>query len=331
MISKEVFEDCVARACLAPTVHNTQPARWFRDVNVLSLFCDTNVGLAVGDASGRDAALSCGTVLEGMVLALSAHNRTATVTFTGNDTAPGQGLVAIAHLDLSEGAPDGLHEQLEGRFTWRGPFDDAPVNLFGWTRKDAQMVLDTTNRTWLAERNDWASFEIMQNGGFRRELVNWMRLNDHHPRAGLDGMDRGAMRMSKWQARLVPFALMKFWGMLNRFGVTKGLTSERDVTLTAPIIVLFHRDKTENLVETGRAYLRMCLEAASLGLAGWPMAALSDHETTYAELCEHFGISADRRLVQVIRFGVPTGDVSPRARRPLGEVILRAAIGEGQK
>ena len=75
------------------------------------------------------------------------------------------------------------------------------------------------------------------------------------------------------------------------------------------------------VVETGRAYLRMCLEAASLGFAGWPMAALSDHPVTQNEVSARFGIPSDRRLIQAIRFGVATGTAAPRARRPLEEVL----------
>jgi len=321
MISNSIFEECVQRAALAPTVHNTQPARWLRDGNVLTLFCETNVGLAIGDPSGRDAGLSCGAVLEGMILALSAHNITANVVLTDTATYPDQGLVAVAHLTLVRGVMDGLHTQLENRFTWRGAFTPEPAKLFGWTRTDARLVLDDASRTWLADRNDQASFEIMQNAEFRHELVNWMRLRDNHPRAGLDGMNRESMRMSKGEARVAPFALLKFWQLLNTFGVTKGMVAERQATLTAPVIALFYSDINERPITSGRAYLRLCLEAASLGLAGWPMAALSDHPTISADVSSRFGIPSDRRLVQAIRFGVPTGDAPPRARRPLAEVL----------
>ena len=309
------------RAALAPTVHNTQPARWVRDGNILLLFCDTNVGLTVGDPTGRDGALSCGAVLEGMMLALSAAQLSADVALTGDDMSPGQGLVAVAHLTLKEGAEDPLHAQLEKRFTWRGAFAKEPAKLFGWTRKDARFVMDDPSRAVLAEANDRASFAIMQDDGFRRELVDWMRLSPHHPRAPFDGMSRDAMRMSGFEAKVAPVALVKIWGLLNTFGLTKGLTAEAEVTLTAPVIALFHRDISENPVTSGRAYLRVCLEAASLGLAGWPMAAVSDHQDTNAAVCERFGIPSDRRLVQAIRFGIPTGDTPPRARRPMGEVL----------
>lgn len=321
MISDEIYQECVARAALAPTVHNTQPARWVRDGDVLSLFCDTDVGLTIGDPTGRDATLSCGAVLEGMVLALSAHGFAATVSLTGKDTAPRQGLLAVAHVTLAEGAEDGLHAQLERRFTWRGAFVQEDPKLFGWTRPDTRLVLDQPGRTFIAQRNDWASHEIMQDAGFRRELVHWMRLSPNHPRAGLDGMDRAAMQMSRGEARMAPWALVKLWPLMRVCGMTKGLTSEANITLGTPVIALFHRDKNEDMVEAGRAYLRLCLEAASLGFAGWPMAALSDHAQTNQDLCERFGIPSDRRLVQVIRFGQPTGEAPPRARRPLSEVL----------
>jgi len=97
--------------------------------------------------------------------------------------------------------------------------------------------------------------------------------------------------------------------------------AEDEVTSQTPVIALFHRDVSENPVQSGRAYLRLCLEASSLGFAGWPMAALTDHPTTARSMTERFGISSDRRLIQAIRFGRPTGDAPKRARRPLVEVL----------
>ena len=162
----------------------------------------------------------------------------------------------------------------------------------------------------------------MQNADFRAELVSWMRLRDGHPRSRLDGLHRDALRMTAGQARMTRLALMRLWPTLHRFGMTKSLTVERDVTLTAPVIALFHKDIHENAVASGRAYLRMCLEAASLGFAGWPMAALSDNPAARADIQERFGIPSDRQLVQAIRFGRPTGAAPPRARRPLDEVLI---------
>ena len=322
MISQSVFESCVMRAALAPSVHNTQPARWAFDGDVLSLFCDTDVGLTVGDPTGRDAALSCGAVLEAMVLALSAHGLGATVAYTGHSAEPGQGVVKVAEITVTAGDEDGLHPQLEQRFTWRGAFKPEPAALFGWTRSDVRLITDQAGKDWVADQNDWASHQVMQSRSFRDELLSWMRLYDSHPRVGFDGMNRASMNMGVGEARVAPFVLTKLWRVMHMFGMTKRVTSERSLTVSTPVIALFHRDIHEDPVVSGRAYLRMCLEAASLGFAGWPMAALTDHPTAHEEANKRFEITHDRRLIQAIRFGKPEGAAPPRARRPLDEILI---------
>ena len=323
MISQSVFESCVMRAALAPNVHNTQPARWARDGDVLSLFCDTDVGLTIGDPTGRDAALSCGAVLEAMVMALSAHGLGATVAYTGQSTEPDQGVVRVADITMTAGeGEDVLHPQLEQRFTWRGAFKSEPAALFGWTHSDVRLITDQTSKEWVADQNDWASHQIMQNRSFRDELLSWMRLYDSHPRVGFDGMNRASMNMGVGEARVAPFVLTKLWRMMHMFGMTKRVTSERSVTVATPVIALFHRDIHEDPVVSGRAYLRMCLEATSLGFAGWPMAALTDHPTAHEATNKRFGITPDRRLIQAIRFGKPEGVAPRRARRPLDEILI---------
>ncbi len=325
MMDGATLERMVARAALAPTVHNTQPARWRREGDRLLLAFDLSVGLTVGDPTGADAGLSCGAVAEAMVLALSAKGIGARVDdlWLADDCATWPGHRLAARLTLAPGGQvDGLHAQLENRFTFRGAFEAAPISLFGWTRVDAALVLDGPGKAWLADRNDWAALQIMRVRGFRRELLSWMRLSPRHRRYGDDGLNRAAMRMSGAEAFAARFALGPLWGALDLLSLTKGLTGEAAVTQTAAVIACFHRPADESPVSSGRAYLRMGLEAAGLGMAGWPMAALSDHPVTRAEVCDRFGVGADRRLVQVIRFGVPTGPMPPRARRPISEVLL---------
>jgi len=314
----------LARAALAPSVHNTQPARWALEDQSATVLCDTDCGLASGDPKGRDAALSCGAALEAMVLALSAEGLVAEVELmTPPRLEPGQGLVPLAQLRIGDGATaDPLHLQLEQRFTWRGPFGPGPNDLHSWSRGDSRLVLDKANRDWLAARNDTASLQILRDRAVRAELVSWMRLSPRHPRHGLDGMSRAAMRLSPIEALGVRGVLGPLWPVLDRLGLTGRLTAEAEATRSAAVIALFHRPRAENPAESGRAYLRLCLEAAALGMAGWPMAALSDHPQINAEICSRFALPPDRRLVQAIRFGRPTGEAPPRARRPLDEVLV---------
>jgi hypothetical protein len=319
------FEAAVLRAALAPTVHNVQPARWKRDGAGAWLAADLAVGLAHGDPLGRDLGLSCGAVCEAMVLALAAQGFSATVTdlWAADDRAMIAGHRMAARIKWEEGGqPDGLSAVLEVRYTHRGEFGAEPVALFGWGRGDALLVTDPSGKDWLADRHDWAGLQAMRDPGMRHELLHWMRLSGRHPRYKYDGLGREAMRLSPLEALAARFALGPLWGLCDRLGVTAGLTTEAKATQSAQVVALFHRAVDESPVTSGRAYLRMCLEAAHLGLAGWPMAAVSDHPQTNAEVCARYGIGPDQRLVQVIRFGVAGTAPPPRARRPLDEVLL---------
>lgn len=181
--------------------------------------------------------------------------------------------------------------------------------LVGWTRTDTNIVLDRPTVAHIAALNDRVSLDIMRDRGFRRELLSLMRLGTG---AAVDGMTGANLRMSGFEARAASLALGPLWLLLDLCGLTAGLTAEVDKTNSAPMIVAFHRPKGESPVASGRAYLRMWLEATSLGLAGWPMAALSDVPEARGELCTMLGIPSDRRLIQVLRFGAATGEMSPR-------------------
>jgi len=315
----------ITRAALAPSVHNVQPWRWKREGATLILGCDLAVGLSAGDPEGHDAGLSCGAAAEAMVLALSEQGVQAQAEdcWHRDDrrSIPGHRVAAVLRWEPG-GAPDPLAAMLEARFTYRGMFDPAPVALFGWSRQDVALVTDLTGRARMGARNDWAALQIMRNQAFRHELLGWMRLHRRHPRYDYDGLNRAALRMSRLQALGARMMLGPLWGLADRLGLTAAMTAEAQATQSAPVIACFHCASEESPVTSGRAYLRMCLEAAHLGLAGWPMAALSDHPVTRTEVCERFGIGAERRLVQVIRFGRPMAAPPPRARRPMAEVYL---------
>jgi len=322
MISDEDFRKVVTRSNLAPSVHNVQPTRWLLTDDAIHLYADLSVGLKVGDPDDNDMALSCGAALEATLLALSDIGLNGHVTdfWDDNDTDDRPGLRKVAQISLEPGTPDPLAVQLEHRFTWRGMFDQGSEGE--WDRGDVIFVADHETKAWIAARNDWASLEIMKGRPFRQELLSWMRLSEGHPRHAYDGLSREALLMPKRDALMARWALGPLWPILHLFGATRGITAEADKTTSAAVIACFHRPKEESPIATGRAYLRLCLEAASFGLSGWPMAALTDHNKTRFELCDRFEIGTERRLVQVVRFGKASGKRAPTARRPIEEVIL---------
>lgn len=321
MITTDEFRAVVARARLAPSIHNAQPARWRLRGDVIEIAADFRVALPSADPSGESIGLSCGAAVEATLLALPYAAQVSDV-WDERDFYTWSGHRMVARIKVGS-APheDALSPQLERRFTWRGAFETEPPRLFGWTREDAVLVIDEPTRRWIAALNDTSSLEILRDRAFRRELLGWMRLKESHPRTLYDGLSMAALRMNAQMAKTVRLGFGPLWSLLDMFGRTKVMTAEADVTMTAPVLACFHRPAGESPVASGRAYLRLCLEAAHLGLQAWPMAALTDDAQAAEEITQRLAIGPDRKLAQVLRLGAPRGEQTPRARRPLDELI----------
>lgn len=321
MMDAAMLDRIVVRARLAPSVHNTQPARWRQVGDAVEVLCDGSVGHAAGDPAGRDAGLSCGAAVEATVIALSQEGLAASVTETWSGAGPG--LRPVARIVPGGAvAADPMADQMDRRFTFRSVFEAAPAPLFGWQRRDAALLTDPARKDWIAGLNDAVSLGVLRDAAVRAELLHWMRLSPRHPRYDHDGMSRAALRMDATTALGARLVLGPLWGLCDRLGLTGRITAEAEATRSAQVIACFHRPADESPVASGRAYLRMWLEATHLGMAGWPMAALADTESSRAEVSARISLAPDRRLIQVIRFGVPVGDPPPRARRPLSELIV---------
>jgi len=72
MLDSGVIKAAVLLACRAPSVHNSQPWRWVSEGSVLQLFVDPLRRMHHADRSGREAIISCGTVLDHLRIAMLA-------------------------------------------------------------------------------------------------------------------------------------------------------------------------------------------------------------------------------------------------------------------
>ena len=321
----------VERANLAPSVHNTQPARWrFEPDGSITVLVDRRLFLPLGDPQGRDAVLSCGAAVEGTVIALADLGLgVAEVTDlwqSGDDATP---LSPVANLALRAGGePDALSPVIERRSTWRGGFLPAkgelarPLADWAAGRRDVVLASQRADIEMLADFNDDISLRFYRRDEFRNELVHWMRLTRSHPDYAHDGMNLEALQLSALEGQGARIAFKTpFFGILDRLGIAARLLSERNKTLSSSAIVLFHRPREESPLRTGQALYRMWLELTRLGLAAWPMAALADDPAAAATCAAHFGIPDDHRLVNLLRIG-PSPRQSPRARRAATELVV---------
>lgn len=324
MIGRQAFCAAVARAALAPSVHNTQPARFRLEEGRILVAADPACRLAAGDPQGRDAGLSCGAAVEALAIALAGQGIAVHCDdrWEAMDHATVTGFRLAAVVTAAEVAkPDPLDAALEQRFTHRGAFRPSP-SLPDMRSEDAVLVTDPVAIARIAALNDRVSLQVMRRSQDRAELLAWMRLSPRHPQWARDGMNREALRMSMveaWGARLV---LGPLWGVVDALRLSPMLTAEAARTRSAAMIAAFHRPAGESPVTTGRAYLRLVLTAAAQGMAMWPMAALADDSATRTRLSADLGLPEGRQLIQMVRLGPPDQPAPARARRPVEALIL---------
>lgn len=332
IFAAETRRAIVARANLAPSVHNTQPARWrFEDDGTIMVLADETRFLAVGDPSGRDAALSCGTAVEGTIMALGDHGFSTTHVEDIWQVGPVTGGLrpAARIVPGEDGKPSELSDAVDARFTWRGRFEPAndsmrkDLTTWATARDDVALAASRADLEMLAALNDETSLAFFRRDDYRGELLHWMRLTRSHPDYDLDGLNLDALHMGPLEGRAARRMLgtPALFRLLDLAHVAAPMMAERGRTLSATAIALFHRPMEEAPVETGRVFYRMWLELARMGYAAWPMAVLADDPDSAAACAERFGIGEDRRLVNLLRVGIASGPVM-RARRKSPDLIV---------
>ncbi len=336
MITRDQFEVAVAAARLAPSTHNTQPARYELAADGAILVCaDLTRHLPACDPEGRDLGVSCGAAAEGILLALAAHGLGARVEDLWlRDQAQALSGTRLAARITAGGAPDPRDADLAAvapdRFTYRGTFapvpDDLALALTLWADTHADVVLasDPADIAHLAALADTASVTILRDRAFRRELVDWMRLSPNHPRWSLDGMNLQALGMGRAEGMMAGLLMGgALYTLADRLGMAQALTGEAARTRSATAIALFCRPKIESPVTSGRAFYRIWLEITALGLVGWPMAAIGDDPDAAADTVARFAIPPGKRIVNTLRLGLPQRDPPSRARLDPADLVIR--------
>ena len=331
-IDVATLAELAAVANRAPSVHNTQPARWALDAEgQILLAADLSRHLDVGDPTARDMGLSCGTALEGMAMALAARGIGLVVEDLWEADVrswrPGYRLAARLTF-AGEAHASELADWTEKRFTWRGLFlpasPEAVAGLERWAAEasDATFAGGPDDLSFIAALNDRASLTIMRDRAFRDELVAWMRLTPAHPAYPFDGLNLDALRMGPLEGAIAGRVLASpLFDIADRLGLGKTLVAEAGTTTTAAACLLFHRPQNESPLASGRAFYRFWLGLTRFGFAAWPMAVLADVASAATSLRQRFPLPPDHRLINVLRVG-PAPVSLAKYRLPAEDLVL---------
>ena len=213
-----------------------------------------------------------------------------------------------------------VHERITHRAGFL-PVQDA--RLTEWSSPHVTLVTAPHEIAWLATEIDRASAALLRDPSLRRELLNWMRLSRGQAGYESDGLSREALCIDSLSAHMVgPVLGTRVYDILSRLGFGPALSGERVRTSSASAIALFHWPAKGSLFEAGRAFYRIWLEATTLGLVGWPSAALADHAGSTDRISARFSLPVTDRLISALRLGKAKGSTPNRTRLAVSDVII---------
>lgn len=324
--NEALWRRVMAEVRLSPSPHNTQPAYFSRQGDMVSLWEDPARQLHVGDASGRDQRAALGIAATTFAMVLSKYNLTWDMQLTTTGDAPvwpasvqhPQGLRQIARGDVKAAVSKGvdpLVDFLAQRMTWRMPFAPASAEAIQAistraAHEQAVWIDAPAFRDIVVACSKKAAKACVAWRALHDELWAWMRLSPQHPRWHVDGMNAEALGMTGIEAKAASMLLHpRLVGVWEMLGIPSSLLAETGPIQSASGFLLLLARRDEDSFVTGGRMMHLWLEVTRAGLALCPMSALADYDETAKILWKSAGFSdaawQDERLVNIFRVGAP--------------------------
>lgn len=306
------------RGCRAPSVHNSQPWRWFFDGARLHLFSDPERQLPVADPHGRQLLISCGAVLDHVRTVFAALGWHTDLTRLPNLDQPDH----LATLTFGPGADPpaattARAAAIERRYTDRLPMrapeawdDMTPVVLREMAAAhevDLDVLPDGT-RTRLATASEQSAALHRYDMEYQTELRWWTG----HDRPG-DGIPPAALPTEAELARV---------GVARTFPQVRHPGQRADTEDESRLVLLSTATESPlRWLRTGEALSAILLECTVAGWSTCPLTHITEMSSGRTLLQ---GLTTHRSVPQVLlRVGTAPDAERPPAtpRLPLSEVF----------
>ncbi|HEY7050424.1 MAG TPA: nitroreductase family protein [Jatrophihabitantaceae bacterium] len=304
----------MARAILAPSVHNTQPWRFVISGRSVEIHADRGRRLRVLDPSGRQMLISCGCALFNARVALAASGYDVVVE---RFPEPGQRDL-LARLTVGEPAGEwpvlaALDAVIELRQTNRRRFATDPVPpevvdalVSAAAAEHAQLyeVTDSEQRYWVARLSQEADREQNADPAYRAELRAWtsddpMR-RDGVPSLAVPHVDAGAgddVPIRDFDTRGVGWLPVATHSTVNQCLLLLGTLA----------------DRPEAWLRAGEALEHVLLEATRHGYVASPLTQVVEIAATRERLRTELGLQMHPHIL--MRVGRAPKTPASRRRR----------------
>ncbi len=327
----------VSAGVLAANPHNSQPWRFRLSDDAVDVYLDRGRALGPVDPFLRQMHIGIGCALENLVVGATAHGLLGTPALFPN--ASDATWAARLVLTGGETQPSSHVDMILRRHTNRGPYDPARLSptieeALRKQQRDTNPLLamfDASSALGRAfsEAIVTSTQRLIEDDAFMRATDAWFRwtpreINEHRDGPALDCA--GLSTLTRVAAQLGPRPSEESFR-------SSWLASTREVHVAtaAAFGVISVRDpaRPEQLVEAGRLWQRLHLEATHHGVAMQPL----DQWLEFGDRARQRGVAAPSAPsvdfasrgytpVMMFRAGMPRREALPSARRPLEDVLL---------
>ena len=322
-------------ALLAPNPHNRQP--WLVRLDGedgLTLFCDLDRRLPETDPFDRQIVLGCGAFLELLSIAAAHEGYAAEITpFPEGDPAPRLDARAVAQVKFVARAAQadpafaaiGIRRTNRNTYTERDVAPDLLAQLAGagsvygltaHTTAEIDLVTRLRDITWRGHETESLTYRTM------KESVDLMRIGKAEVEQWRDGivLEGPMMELARMTGMVSHEALLD----TKSDAFKMGLDTYRPKAASARAyawLINDHAGRTSEL-NAGRAYARLALKAAELGLAIHPWSQALQEFPEMRQLYDevHALIGDGKRVQMLVRTGYADA-VIPAPRRGLAAHI----------
>ncbi len=320
---EDQFRRMLNHAVLAPSGHNTQPWLFRLVMDQLELIADRTRALPVVDPYDRELTISCGVVLDHLVIAGRHYGKEIEVEVTPD--LKDADLLARCRIasDVTPAATDNaLFKAIPYRRTTRTKFEKRELSGYNSDRciefakqfgVELRLITDSTMRRRIAELVAEGDRIQFADPRFRRELASWV-----HSRRGSshDGMSGEGFGM--------PDALSSIGALVIRtFDLGNGVAAsdQEKILEGSPTLAVFSSpsDTLPHWLATGQALSKVLLTLTDAGATASYLNPPVELEQLRIRLRELAGCKGTPQLL--MRFGYGPS-VAPTIRREVNEVLI---------
>ncbi len=295
----EQLAEIINIARLAPSVHNTQPWQVSTDGQTIKVQLNKRYVLDDGDPTGRQTAISLGIFSEAIKIAAESrglqvqkikngHNQASIIV--GKHAKPPVDskryvkLLAVRHSDRS------IYKSAEINRSVISKIEAAGVGSGVETRVSTDRSLIDK----IAELTSKGIGLALSNPNFRKELSQYLVAPWSRKKRGITV---SSLYIPFWLAWVQPWLVRSGLGVASE----ANLERKRWESASAVVLILGDGDLAEYWFEVGRAYLRVSLEVAELGLAQATSAAVVEASNYHDDIEKMLGTK--KRVLALIRIG----------------------------